>query len=85
MPSEDQSAFRFNSGPIAAHIAFSRGVSSVASGRRPTCMLERASPDRRHPVDGARKDAVDQDDALVAPAHFGKIALHDDGLAIETA
>ena len=38
---------------------------------------------RRHPVDGAGEFAVHQDDALVALAHLGKIALHDHRLAIE--
>ena len=38
---------------------------------------------RRHAVDGAGELAVHQDDALVALAHFGKIALHDHRLAIE--
>ena len=34
-----------------------------------------------HPVDGARRLAIDEDDALVALAHLGKIALGDEGLA----
>ena len=36
---------------------------------------------RRHAVDGAARLAVDQDDALVALAHLGQIALGDERLA----
>src|SRR4029079_7492038 len=36
---------------------------------------------RRHAVDGAGGDAVDEDDALVALAHLRQIALHDIRLA----
>jgi hypothetical protein len=35
----------------------------------------------RHAVDRAHRLAVDQDDALVALAHFREIALHDHRLA----
>ena len=38
----------------------------------------------RNPVDGARHFAVHQDDALVALADFGNVALHDHRLAIES-
>ncbi len=37
--------------------------------------------DRRHAVDDADRFAVDEDDALVALAHVGQVALHDEGLA----
>ncbi len=35
----------------------------------------------RHAVDGADRLAIDEDDALVALAHLGQVALHDKGLA----
>jgi hypothetical protein len=44
-------------------------------------MLERASPACRHPVDRADCLAIDQDDALVALAHLGQVALGDHRLA----
>src|SRR6185437_14290955 len=39
--------------------------------------------DRGYSVDGASKRAINKYDAFVAGPHFGKITLHDDGLAIE--
>jgi hypothetical protein len=72
----------FSAGPMASQISRSRGQLGF-SGRPPTCMLARASPSGRHPVDGAGGLAVDQDDALVALAHLRQVALHDDRLAVE--
>ncbi len=70
-------------GPIAAQISRSRRVSSVFSGRPPTCRLARASPAAGHPQDPAHGLAFDQDDALVARPDLRQVALHHDRLALD--
>ena len=46
-------------------------------------MLERASPSAGTRLMAPTALAVDQDDALVALAHLGHVALHHDRLAVE--
>ncbi len=68
-------------GPMAAQISRSRAV--ISGGFRAAADMHVGArlAGRRHPVDDAGRLALDQDDALVALAHLGQVALDDEGLA----
>ena len=79
---EDQPR-RARSARCLADLAVARGQ-PVFYGLPPTCMLERASPSAGTRLTAPDRLAVDQDDALVALPHLGKVALRHDRLALDS-